>query len=51
MNFARKYITNRRRSLELTSIERKCQPGSRKIVVKVVDIFGNDMMKIVEVVV
>ena len=46
MNFAQKYGTNRHRSLE-----RKCQPGSRKIAVKVVDIFGNNTMKIVEVVV
>ena len=45
------FRTKKDRSLELTSIERKCQPGPRKIAVKVVDIFGNDTMKIVEVVV
>jgi hypothetical protein len=28
---------------------RECPPGRRKIAVKVVDIFGNDTMKIVEV--
>ena len=43
------FRTKKDRSLELTSIERKCQPGPRKIAVKVVDIFGNDTMKIVEV--
>ena len=41
------FRTKKDRSLELTSIERKCQPGPRKIAVKVVDIFGNDTMKIV----
>ena len=45
------FRTKKDRSLELTSIARKCQPGPRKIAVKVVDIFGNDTMKIVEVVV
>ena len=45
------FRTKKNHSLELTSIERKCQPGPRKIAVKVVDIFGNDTMKIVEVVV
>ena len=45
------FRTKKDRSLELTSITRKCQPGPRKIAVKVVDIFGNDTMKIVEVVV
>ena len=43
------FRTKKDRSLELTSIARKCQPGPRKIAVKVVDIFGNDTMKIVEV--
>jgi len=33
----------------LTSIYHECQPGRRKIAVKVVDIFGNDTMTIVEV--
>ena len=45
------FRTKKDRSLELTSIARECQPGPRKIAVKVVDIFGNDTMKIVEVVV
>lgn len=37
------------RSLELTSVFHECIRGRRKIAVKVVDIFGNDTMKIVEV--
>ena len=39
-----------RRSLELKSIEFEYEKGKRyKIAVKVVDIFGNDTMKIIEV--
>jgi hypothetical protein len=30
-------------------VARECAPGRRKIAVKVVDIFGNDTMKIIEV--
>jgi len=41
--------TKKDRSLELKSIYQECAPGRRKMVVKVVDIFGNDTMKIVEV--
>lgn len=37
------------RSLELQSIFHECLPGRRKLAVKVVDIFGNGTMKIVEV--
>jgi hypothetical protein len=37
------------RSLELKSIFHECMPGRRKLAVKVVDIFGNDTMTIVEV--
>ena len=37
------------RSLELKSIFHDCTPGRRKIAVKVVDIFGNDTMTIVDV--
>jgi DNA modification methylase len=37
------------RSLELTSVFHECSPGRRKLAVKVVDIFGNDTMTIVEV--
>lgn len=43
------FRTKKDRSLELTSVFHECLPGKRKIAVKVVDIFGNDTMKIVEV--
>ena len=43
------WIIRKDRSLELKSVFRECPPGRRKIAVKVVDIFGNDTMKVVEV--
>jgi hypothetical protein len=43
------FRTKRDRTLELTSVAHECAPGRRKIAVKVVDIFGNDTMTIVEV--
>lgn len=43
------FRTKKNRSLELTSIFHECTPGRRKLAVKVVDIFGNDTMTIVEV--
>ena len=43
------FRTKKNRSLELTSVFQECQPGRRKVAVKVVDIFGNDTMTIVEV--
>ncbi|MBW7865969.1 MAG: hypothetical protein H3C30_16320, partial [Candidatus Hydrogenedentes bacterium] len=43
------FRTKRDRSLELTSVYHECTPGRRKIAVKVVDIFGNDTMTIVDV--
>ncbi len=43
------FRTKKDRSLELTSVAHECTPGPRKIAVKVVDIFGNDTMTIVEV--
>jgi len=43
------FRTRKDRTLELKSIYQECAPGRRKIAVKVVDIFGNDTMKIVEV--
>jgi hypothetical protein len=43
------FRTKKDRSLELKSVFRECPPGRSKIAVKVVDIFGNDTMKIVEV--
>jgi hypothetical protein len=42
------FRTKKDRSLELTSVFHECQPGRRKLAVKVVDIFGNDTMTIVE---
>ena len=43
------FRTKKDRSLELKSVAKECVPGRRKIAVKVVDIFGNDTMTIVEV--
>ena len=43
------FRTKKERSLELTSVARECPAGTRKVAVKVVDIFGNDTMTIVEI--
>ena len=43
------FRTKKDRTLELTSIAHECEPGQRKIAIKVVDIFGNDTMKVIEV--
>jgi hypothetical protein len=43
------FRTKKDRSLELTSVFQECTPGRRKLAVKVVDIFGNDTMTIVEI--
>ena len=43
------FRTKKDRALELTSVFQECPAGRRKIAVKVVDIFGNDTMTIVEV--
>ncbi len=43
------FRTKKNRVLDLTSVLHECPPGRRKIAVKVVDIFGNDTMKIIEV--
>jgi DNA modification methylase len=43
------FRTRKDRSLELRSVAKECPSGRRKIAVKVVDIFGNDTMTIVEV--
>jgi DNA modification methylase len=43
------FRTKKDRSLELTSAAKECPKGRRKIAVKVVDIFGNDTMKVIEV--
>jgi len=43
------FRTKKDRSLEMQSVFKECQPGRRKVAVKVVDIFGNDTMTIIEV--
>lgn len=43
------FRTKKDRKLELTSIFHECIPGRRKLAVKVVDIFGNDTMTIVDI--
>lgn len=43
------FRTKKDRGLELKSIAQECTKGRRKIAIKVVDIFGNDTMKIIEV--
>jgi hypothetical protein len=43
------FRTKKDRSLELKSVFHECEPGRRRVAVKVVDIFGNDTMTIVEV--
>jgi len=43
------FRTKKDRTLEMKSVFLECTPGRRKIAVKVVDIFGNDTMTIVEV--
>ncbi|MHC1631908.1 MAG: site-specific DNA-methyltransferase, partial [Methanotrichaceae archaeon] len=43
------FRTKKDRSLDLISVFHECKPGRRKLAVKVVDIFGNDTMTIVEV--
>ena len=43
------FRTKKDRSLELTSVFHECLPGRRKLAVKVVDIFGNDTMTIIDV--
>ena len=45
------FRTKKDRTLALTSVAHECPPGRYKVAVKVVDIFGNDTMTIVEVVV
>ena len=43
------FRTKKDRTLELKSVAQEYKPGRRKIAVKVVDIFGNDTMKVIEV--
>ena len=42
------FRTKKDRILELKSVFQELMPGRRKVAVKVVDIFGNDTMTIVE---
>jgi DNA modification methylase len=43
------FRTRQDRSLELKSIFKELPPGRRKVAIKVVDIFGNDTMKVIPV--
>lgn len=43
------FRTKKERNLELASTPRELEKGKRKIAIKVVDIFGNDTMKVIEV--
>jgi hypothetical protein len=43
------FRTKKNRSLEMTSVSKEVEPGRRKLAIKVVDIFGNDTMKIIDV--
>lgn len=43
------FRTKKNRELELTSVARELPKGRYKVAVKVVDIFGNDTMKIIDV--
>lgn len=43
------FRTKKDRSLQLKSVFHECVPGRRKIAIKVVDIFGNDTMTILDI--
>lgn len=43
------FRTRKDRDLELTSVAVECVPGRRKVAVKVIDIFGNDTTRVVDV--
>ena len=43
------FRTKKNRNLELTSAAKEVPPGNYKVAVKVVDIFGNDTTKVIEV--
>jgi DNA modification methylase len=43
------FRTKKEHTIELKTPFHECKPGRRKIAVKVVDIFGNDTMKIIDV--
>jgi site-specific DNA-methyltransferase (adenine-specific)/adenine-specific DNA-methyltransferase len=42
------FRTNKDRNIELKSMKKELSSGVRKVAIKVVDIFGNDTMKIIE---
>ena len=48
-NVWQSFRTKKDRSLELVSAYWECPMGRRKVAIKVIDIFGNDTMKIVDV--
>ena len=48
-SFRGRYKENRENKLELKSSEKEIVSGETKIAVKVVDIFGNDTMKVMDV--
>ncbi|MDD9868063.1 MAG: site-specific DNA-methyltransferase [Candidatus Campbellbacteria bacterium] len=43
------FRTKKNKQIELKSVTHECDAGRRQIAVKVVDIFGNDTMKVIEV--
>ena len=43
------FRTKKERKLELKSVAHEMEPGRRKVAVKVVDIFGNDTMTIIDI--
>jgi DNA modification methylase len=43
------FRTKKDRAIEMKSVPFECEKGRRKIAIKVVDIFGNDTMKVIEV--
>ena len=43
------FRTRENRELELRSVFKELSPGKHKVAVKVVDIFGNDTMKVIEI--
>ncbi|NMC85485.1 MAG: site-specific DNA-methyltransferase [Anaerolineaceae bacterium] len=43
------FRTKKNRTLELKTPYHECLPGRRKVAIKVIDIFGNDTMKIIDV--
>jgi len=43
------FRTKKNKKIETISIFKKCEKGKRKIAIKVVDIFGNDTMKVIDI--